>query len=156
MKTWISKGRDANVFQNCCFCSAYWLVQVAWTVTSRRQLRPIKSTYILQGKESAKACCNGETMKKEKRDVKESIEFSSKLERIRWPKDATRNSLLNETFNIKRWPLRSRYISMNTTRCNILNLSITRKAVTRSPQYRGIFYDNLLVLILVTWKIRKI
>lgn len=42
------------------------LVQVAWTVTSGRQLRPIKATYILQEKESAKACLKVETMRKEK------------------------------------------------------------------------------------------
>lgn len=65
--------------------SAYRLVQVAWTVTSRRQLRPIKSTYILQGKESAKARRprrEGETMRKGKRIVEESVEFSSREDKM--------------------------------------------------------------------------
>lgn len=108
--------------------SAYRLVQVAWTVTSRRQLRPIKSTYILQGKESAKACREGETMRKEKREVEESVEFSSRLgRRIRWPR-RDEKSLLNETFNIN-WPLRSHYIclAINTTLQHLILINYARK-----------------------------
>lgn len=52
---------------------ALWLVQVTWTVTSGRQLRPIKSTYILPEKESAKACLRWKQWEKKSGNVERVV-----------------------------------------------------------------------------------